>query len=185
MADPAAPQTCSQLSITSRSCRPPSASATVSMSAASPWGVIPSTVAMAAGTEAGSPIDASSTIHTPSVNSPATSAPTSRARRVLPTPPTPVRVTSRLDRTSSATSATTFSRPTSELSCCGRLPVKESTLRSTGNSVGSPSTTTWYTDIRPRRPRSRCSPRDCIDTRSRAAPRSRRRRASALRARAT
>ena len=47
---------------------------------------MPSTVAIAAGTEAGSPTDASSTIHTPSGNSPATSAPTSRASRVLPTP---------------------------------------------------------------------------------------------------
>ena len=45
------------------------------MSGASPWGVMPSTVAIAAGTEAGSPTDASSTIHTPSGNSPATSAP--------------------------------------------------------------------------------------------------------------
>ena len=67
---------------------------------------MPSTVAMAAGTEAGSPTDASSTIHTPSGNSPATSAPTSSASRVLPTPPTPLSVTSRFDRTSSATSAT-------------------------------------------------------------------------------
>ena len=67
------------------------------MSAESPCGVMPSTVAIAAGTEAGSPTDASSTIHTPSGNSPATSAPTSRASRVLPTPPTPLSVTSRLD----------------------------------------------------------------------------------------
>ena len=40
----------------------------------------------------------------------------------MPTPPTPLSVTSRFDRTSSATSATSSSRPTSELSCCGRLP---------------------------------------------------------------
>ena len=124
MADPAAATTCSQLSTTRRSRRPPSASATVSISAESPWGVMPSTVAIAAGTEAGSPTDASSTIHTPSGNSPATSAPTSRASRVLPTPPTPLSVISRLTRASSATSATTSSRPTSELSCWGRFPVK-------------------------------------------------------------
>ena len=119
---------------------------------------MPSTVAIAAGTEAGSPTDASSTIHTPSGNSPASSAPASSASRVLPTPPTPLSVTSRFDRTSSATSSTTASRPTSELSCCGRLPANVSTPRSTGNSAGSPSATTWYTAIRPRRPRSRCSP---------------------------
>ena len=160
-------RTCSQLSTTSRSCRPPSASATVSISAASPCGVMPSAVAIAAGTEAGSPTGASSTIHTPSGNSPATSAPTSSASRVLPTPPTPLSVTSRFDRTSSATSATRSSRPTNELSCWGRLPVKRSTLRSTGNSDRSPSATTWYTDIRPRRPRSRCSPSGRSATRSR------------------
>ena len=57
MADAAAARTCSQLSTTSRSCRPRSASATVSMSGASPWGVMPSTVAIAAGTEAGSPTE--------------------------------------------------------------------------------------------------------------------------------
>ena len=138
MAEAAAARTCSQLSITRRSCRPASASATVSMSGVSPRGVMPNTVAMAAGTDPES-TDASSTIHTPSGNSPATSPPTSSASRVLPTPPTPLSVTNRRDRTSSATSSTTSSRPTSELSCCGRLPAKVSTLRSTGNSVGSPS----------------------------------------------
>ena len=45
---------------------------------------------MAAGTESLPATDASSTIHTPSGNSPASSAPTSIARRVLPTPPGPV-----------------------------------------------------------------------------------------------
>ena len=166
-ADPAAARTCSQLSTTRRSRRPRNASATVSMSAAPLWGVMPSTVAMAAGTDAGSPIDASSTNHTPSTNSPASSAPTSSASRVLPTPPTPVSVTSRFERVRSATSATTCSRPTSELNCCGRLPAKGSTLRSTGNSVARPSATIWYTEIRPRSPRRRCSPRGRSTTRSR------------------
>ena len=78
MADAAAAaSTCSQLSTTSSSRRPASASATVSMSAASPCGVMPSAVAIAAGTDAASPTGASSTIHTPSGNSPASSAPTS------------------------------------------------------------------------------------------------------------
>ena len=85
-------------------CRPRSVSAIVSTSGVSPCGVMPNTVAIAAGTEVGSPTDASSTSHTPSGNSPATSAPTSRASRDLPTPPTPVSVTSEFDRTSSATS---------------------------------------------------------------------------------
>ena len=78
--------------------------------------------------------------------------------RDLPTPPTPVRVTSELDRTISLTSAIAGSRPTSEVSCGGRLPGKSSTLRSTGKSTGSPSATSWWTDMRPCRPRSRCSP---------------------------
>ena len=63
------------------------ASATVSISSASPCGVMPSAVAMAAGTDEGSPTGASSTSQTPSGNSSAISAPTSRASRVLPTPP--------------------------------------------------------------------------------------------------
>ena len=93
MADAAALNTCSQLSTTSSSRRPASASATVSINAASPCGVMPSAVAIAAGTDAGSPTGASSTIHTPSGSSPASSAPTSTASRVLPTPPTPLSVT--------------------------------------------------------------------------------------------
>ncbi len=166
-ADPAAARTCSQLSTTRRSRRPRNASATVSMSAAPLWGVMPSTVAMAAGTDAGSAIDASSTSHTPSTNSPATSAPTSSASRVLPTPPTPVSVTSRCERVRSATSATVCSRPMSELNCCGRFPAKGSTLRSSGNAVARPSATIWCTEIRPRCPRRRCSPRGRSGTRSR------------------
>ena len=56
---------------------------------------MPSAVAKAAGTDAGSVIGASSTIHTPSGNSLASSAATSMASRVFPTPPTPLSVTSR------------------------------------------------------------------------------------------
>ena len=55
----------------------------------------PTLLATASGTAAGSPTGASSTSHTPSGNSAASSAATCTARRVLPTPPTPVRVTSR------------------------------------------------------------------------------------------
>ena len=104
MAAPAASSTCSQLSTSSNNRRPATASATVSISSTSPWGVTPKAVAMAAGTDEGSPTGASSTSHTPSGNSSAISAPTSRASRVLPTPPTPLNVTSRFDRTRSATS---------------------------------------------------------------------------------
>ncbi len=78
----------------------------MSISGASACGVMPNTVAIAAATDAGSPTAASSMIHTPSGNSPASSDPASSASRVLPTPPTPVSVTNRCDRTSSATSST-------------------------------------------------------------------------------
>ena len=46
-------------------------------------------------------------------------------------------------RTLSATSASRCSRPTNELSCCGRLPTNRSAARKTGNSVRRPSATTW------------------------------------------
>ena len=166
-AEAAASSTCSQLSTTSKSRCPATASATVSISAALPCGVIPSAVAMAAVTADGSPIGASSIIHTPSGNSPASSAPTSSASLVLPTPPTPLSVTSRPDCRSWAISVTRSSRPTKELSCGGRFPAKRSALRSTGNSDRSPSAMTWYTVIRPRRPRNRCSPRGRSATRCR------------------
>ncbi len=105
------------MSTTRSSCRPRNVSAIVSTRGVSPCGVIPNTVASAAGTEVGSPTDASSIIQTPSGNSAATSAPTSRASRDFPTPPTPVSVTSEFERTSSATAPTTGSRPINEVSC--------------------------------------------------------------------
>ncbi len=57
--------------------------------------VMPSTAATASGTAAGSATAASSKNQTPSGNSSASRAATSSARRVLPTPPTPVNVTNR------------------------------------------------------------------------------------------
>ena len=154
--------------MTSSSRLPASASATVVISGVSPCGVIPSTVAIAAGIEPGSPTAASSTIHAPSGNSPASSAPTSSAIRVLPTPPTPVSVTSCRSRTSSATSAHQFVATDER----GNLPWQVarrscSALRSTGKSVGRPSATTWNTEIRPRSPRSTCSPSGRSDRRLR------------------
>src|SRR5204863_4702565 len=47
----------------------------------------------------------------PSTNSLATWVATSNASRVLPTPPTPVNVTSRRERTAASTSDTSVSRP--------------------------------------------------------------------------
>ena len=97
------------------------------------WGVTPNAPATTSGTAAGSPTGANSTSHTPSGNSAASSAATCTARRVLPTPPTPVRVTSRCARTCSASSFTSTSRPTKLVTCTGRLPGTASIVRNGGN----------------------------------------------------
>ena len=96
------------------------------------WGVTPNTAATASGTAAGSPTGANSTSHTPSENSPVSSAATCTARRVFPTPPTPVRVTSRWARTCSASSFTATSRPTKLVVCTGRFPGTASNVRNGG-----------------------------------------------------
>ena len=105
--------------------------------------VTPRTVAMASGTAAGSLIVASSTTQTPSVNSWVSSAATCTESRVLPTPPAPVRVTSRCACTSSPTSFTSTSRPTKLVTCTGRFPGVASNVRSAGNVVSRPSARTW------------------------------------------
>ena len=95
----AASTTCSQLSNTSSRTVPSSAAATDSLTVLPGCWVMPSTAATASGTAAGSVTAASSKTHTPSGNSSASCAATSSASRVLPTPPTPVKVTNRCDRT--------------------------------------------------------------------------------------
>ena len=107
----AAASTCSQLSTTMSIRRPATESATVSIIRAPPCGVMPRTVAIASGTAAGSSTGASSTSQTPSGKSSASVAPTARARRVLPTPPTPARVTSGRERTVDATSVSASGPP--------------------------------------------------------------------------
>ena len=91
--------TCSQLSNTKSRDRPSRAEATESLTVLPGCWVIPNTAATASGTAAGSATAANSKTHTPSRNSSANRAATSNASRVLPTPPTPVNVTSRCDRT--------------------------------------------------------------------------------------
>src|ERR1700682_1218825 len=85
-----ASSTCSQLSITNSRIRPSSAAATDSLTVLPGCWLMPSTAATASGTAAGSVTAASSKTQTPSGNSSANRAATSNARRVLPTPPTPV-----------------------------------------------------------------------------------------------
>ena len=91
----AASSTCSQLSNTNSRTRPSNAAATDSLTVLPGCWVMPSTAATASGTAAGSVTAASSKTQTPSGNSSASRAATSIARRVLPTPPTPVNVTNR------------------------------------------------------------------------------------------
>ena len=98
---------------------------------------------------------ASSHSHAPSGKRGRSSAATWRASRVLPTPPTPVTVTSRDDWSASATQASSSWRPTNELAVDGRLVGKLSSERS-GGKRSSPS---WKTRWGPERSRSRCSPR--------------------------
>ncbi len=94
----AASSRCSQLSNTRSRTLPSSAAATDSVRVLPGCWVMPSTAATASGTAAGSVTAASSKSHTPSGNSSVSCAATSSASRVLPTPPTPVKVTSRCAR---------------------------------------------------------------------------------------
>ncbi len=71
-----------------------------------------------------SPRGASSTSHTPSEKARCTSVATRVASRVFPTPPTPVRVTSRDLDNSDLTSATSCRRPTKLVTSAGSLRIR-------------------------------------------------------------
>ena len=147
--------TCSQLSMTTSSCLLRRNSTSASTRVCPPRRTTSNTAAMAAGTAAGSRTGASSTSHAPSEKRGSTSAAACSARRVLPTPPTPVRVTTLPSASAAPTRARSRSRPTNELSCSGRFPGKASSDRSAGNRP-SP---TWNTRSGRSRSRRRCSPR--------------------------
>ena len=70
-------------------------------------------------------------------------------------------------RAGRAASASSSSRPTNVVSWVGRLFGRASSERSGGNSVGSPSASTWPSRSGARRSRSRCSPRSRSVTPSR------------------
>ena len=90
-----APSRCSQLSSTNRSCLLASISRSESSSDCPLLLVRRNAAATASTTPSGSRTGASSTSHAPSRYSGSTSAATCNAKRVLPTPPTPVIVTTR------------------------------------------------------------------------------------------
>ena len=105
------PRRCSALSSTSsRSC--PRSRSTRSSATGRPGSrTAPTASAMAGSTWSASSSGASSTSRTPSAYRSCTAAAAARTRRVLPTPPGPLSVTSRLVRSRSATRATSSSRP--------------------------------------------------------------------------
>ncbi len=110
---------CSQLSRTSSMCRSERKSTTDSTTPVSADRRTPSAVATAALAAEGSVTGASSHQETPSANGPDAAA-AFIASRVLPTPPTPMRVTSREPASAATASATSWSRPTKLVSSTGR-----------------------------------------------------------------
>ena len=108
-----------------------------------------------ASTRPGSRTAASGTKKTPFANAAATRSPAATARRVLPVPPGPVTVRSRVSPlpSSSATSPSSRPRPMSGVAGVGRLVLLR--LRSGGNSP-SPA---WKSHSGSGRSLSRCSPR--------------------------
>ncbi len=99
--------------------------------------------AMADGTRSGSVTDASGTNQVPSGNRSTQSPARASDSRVLPVPPGPVSVSSRV-RSSSATAPSTSARPTNVVSWGGRLLGVRSSVLSAGNEVSRPSASTWY-----------------------------------------
>ena len=96
----------------------------------------PTAARAAAGTSAPAASGARSTNQTPSGYPSMASAAACRARRVLPVPPVPVRVSSRVVARSRATSASSRSRPTKLVTCRGRLWGSASRVRRAGKSAG-------------------------------------------------
>ena len=82
---------------------------------------IASVVATRSAIPAASDSGPSSHSHAPSENRGNTSAAVCTASRVLPTPPTPVSVTIRTSPSAVATSSISSTRPTNDVSCCGRF----------------------------------------------------------------
>ena len=85
----------------------------------------------------------SSTNHTPLGEGPVDAAATANANRVLPTPPTPVRVTSRSVSTSPVIRSTSSDRPIRSVTTVGRFVGIVSTDPSGGNSPSPTWNSSW------------------------------------------
>ena len=134
--------TCSQLSNTNNRTLPSRAAAIDSLTLFPGCCVMPKTAATASGTAAGSVTAANSKTQTPSENSSASRIATSNARRVLPTPPTPVSVTNRWALTAACSSATSDSRPMKLVVWGRKFPGLASSARNAGKSVCRPGART-------------------------------------------
>ena len=159
MMSAAASTTCSQLSKISSRVLLSDADATLSAKLVFGCRVTPSTAATASGMAPGSPTEASSITHTPSGKSARADAATARASRVLPTPPTPVNVTSRCSRSAARTCAISWSRPMRPPGGTRRLPTARSAVRSAGKSSLKPVARTWNSWTGPVMSRSWRAPR--------------------------
>ncbi len=128
-ASAAAPSSrCSQLSSTSSSCLPRRNSTKASRVLRPAGAVTENTAATASSTAAASRTGANSHNHAPSPNRGDTCPATCNASRVLPTPPAPVKVTSRASPSAAAVCSSSRARPMNELTCNGKLPVRSATV---------------------------------------------------------
>ncbi len=116
-----APSTCSQLSRSRRACFSCRCRTSVSASVSPGFSLMPTAVATDFGASAGSVSDAKSANQVPSGYACTSSPASSIARRVLPQPPAPVSVSSRVPSSSSRSSLISRSRPTKLVTCVGRL----------------------------------------------------------------
>lgn len=129
--------TCSQLSRISRRCRPRNHS-TIGSSMVWPEVRGTDSVDATVARTPAFPTGASGTIHAPPGKSSASDHAISVARRVLPTPPAPVRVISRRIASSAVRSCSSLTRPTSFASCYGWEPVDvEADVALHGSQLGS------------------------------------------------
>ena len=119
---------------------------------------------MRGATSIGSRIGSSGTKKTPSGKSSDDRAASWSESRVLPVPPGPVSVRSRVRASSRAAASSSASRPTNVVSWVGRLLGRASSERSAGKSDGRPSAMTWTIRTGALRSLSRCSPRSRIVT---------------------
>ena len=181
----AASSRCSRLSSTRSRRRSRRCSSRASSGLAWLVSLIPRTLAMVGRTRVGSPTDASPTNAAPSGETPDASAAraASTARRVFPTPPTPVSVSNRTcgSPRRSTTSATSRSRPTSGVAGLGRNEGRTGAGAASAADSVAPRRRAWGRTpaARPGRPRpgrgrrrgpSRCAGRGACAARAPARP---------------